>query len=162
MRGSELATDAARAIPVIVHALDALATDAPYDAVMMLQPTTPFREGGDIDTAIDLLVRTNAEAVISVTPVGGTHPARMKYVEDGLLIDPPFAEAFENQSRQELRPMVIRNGAVYLTRTAVLRAGSFKGTRCAGLEMPETRSVNIDTAADLAYAEWLLSRRSGQ
>ena len=40
----------------------------------------------------------------------------MKYISEGVLIDPPFCEAYENQNRQELDPMYIRNGAIYLTK----------------------------------------------
>jgi len=158
-RPLELATDSARAIPVIQHALDAMekAGEAPFDAVLMLQPTTPFRTGADIDAAIEKLAGTGADSVISVIDVGGHHPARMKYLEGDRLIDPPFCEAYENQPRQELRTMYLRNGAIYLTRAAVLRGGSFKGKDSRALVMPEERSANIDTLADFRLAEFQLS-----
>ena len=64
-----------------------------YDAIMLLQPTTPFRSVEDINSAIKLLNdNKDADSVISVVDVGATHPARMKYLEDGFLIDPPFCE----------------------------------------------------------------------
>lgn len=158
VRPADLATDSARAIPVIQHAVEALerSGDAPYDAVLMLQPTTPFRSAADIDAAIEKLEATRADSVISVIDVGGTHPARMKYLEGDRLIDPPFCEAYENQPRQELKPMYLRNGAIYLTRSAVLRGGSFKGQDCRALVMPEERSTNIDTLADFRLAEFQL------
>lgn len=158
VRPADLATDSARAIPVIQHAVEALerAGDASYDAVLMLQPTTPFRSAADIDGAIEKLESTGADSVISVIDVGGTHPARMKYLEGDRLIDPPFCEAYENQPRQELKPMYLRNGAIYLTRSAVLRGGSFKGRDCRALIMPEERSTNIDTLADFRLAEFQL------
>ncbi len=159
LRPPELATDEARPVFAMLHALDALseAGDPDYDAVMMLQPTTPMRTAADINEALDILRDTGADSVISVVDVGASHPARMKYIEEGRLIDPPFCEAHENQRRQELRPMYIRNGAVYLTRTSVLRQHSFKGDDCRALVMPESRSVNIDTLGDFAHAERVLS-----
>jgi CMP-N,N'-diacetyllegionaminic acid synthase len=163
LRPAELATDEARALPVMQHAVELMERERgrPYDAVMMLQPTTPFRTAGDIDAAVELLAETGADSVISVVQVEGHHPARTKFLtEDGRLLDPPFAEAYENQPRQELTPMVIRNGAVYLTRRDVLvEQGSFKGTDSRALPMPPERSVNIDTEEDFAYAEWLYGRR---
>src|SRR5262245_13569262 len=43
LRPPELATDSAKAIPVMQHALTTMeAKDGRYDAVLMLQPTTPF------------------------------------------------------------------------------------------------------------------------
>lgn len=158
LRPAELATDRALAIPVVQHALQAVEGEergVPYDAVMMLQPTTPFRTPGDIDQAISLLETTGADSVISVTDVGGHLPQRMKYLEDGRLVDPPFNEDYENQPRQELRPMVIKNGAIYLTRRAILLGGSFTGADCRALVMPPERSVNIDSPIDFRFAEWL-------
>jgi CMP-N,N'-diacetyllegionaminic acid synthase len=161
LRPPDLATDDARALPVMQHAVLAMEErrERPYDAVMMLQPTTPFRTAADVDAAVELLAATGADSVISVVPVEGHHPARMKYLAGDRLVDPPFAEAYENQPRQELRPIVIRNGAIYLTRRDVLvERGSFKGDDCRAYVMPRRASVNIDDEDDLAYAEWLYER----
>lgn len=161
LRPENLASDTAASMPVAVHALHEMEriNDTLYDAVMLLQPTTPFRTGADIDEAIRLIEEKQSDSVISVVDVGGTHPARMKYLKNGLLIDPPFCEAKENQNRQELEPMYIRNGAIYLTRRDVLLKGTYKGNSCAALIMPSLRSVNIDTLFDFEYAEWLHTKQ---
>jgi len=152
-RPAELSSDQTLSIDVVLHALDVLEED--FDAVMMLQPTSPFRTSIDIEGAIKII--DGASSVISVVPVEGTHPARMKFVEDGVLIDPPFAETIENMPRQELRPMYIRNGAIYLTRISDLRHRTFKGALSRALIMPKERSINIDTGFDLALARVALS-----
>lgn len=157
IRPAELGTDKAKAIPVIQHALQFLEKkDEEYDAVMMLQPTTPFRRTEDINEAIGILTGTGADSVISVVNVEGHHPSRMKYLGvDGRLIDPPFCEAYENQPRQELEPMYLRNGAIYLTRKEILLQNSFKGNDCRAQVMAQEYSVNIDTEFDFAYATWI-------
>lgn len=157
LRPDNLANDSAKSLPVMLHALNFMEEQSGknYDAVMMLQPTTPHRTIEDIDKAIDLLEQTNADSVISVVDVEGHHPARMKFMEDGKLIDPPYCEAYENQPRQELTPMYIRNGAIYLTKKEVLLANSFKGKDCRALVMPASRSVNIDSVLDFQMAEFL-------
>lgn len=162
LRPPALATDEARSLPVLLHALDTLeaAEGAPFEAVMMLQPTTPFRQAADIAGALALFEASGADSVISVVEVGGHHPARMKYLEGDRLLDPPFCEAEENQPRQQLRPMYLRNGAIYLTRSAVLRRGSLKGHDCRAWVMPPQRSVNIDDLSDFRYAEFLLHEGS--
>lgn len=163
MRPAELATDSARSLPVLQHALATVERqeNAPtYDAVVMLQPTTPFRSAQDIDGAVALLERSGADSVISVVDVGGHHPARMKYLDGDRLVDPPFCEAEENQPRQELTPMYLRNGAIYAVRRATLLANSFKGRDCRAWIMPVERSINIDTLADFEYATWLLERKA--
>jgi CMP-N-acetylneuraminic acid synthetase len=161
IRPSELASDTAKSIDVAIHALRMAEQEENllYDAVMLLQPTAPFRSHDDIDLALAMLKKDElADSVISVVPVGGHHPARMKYIEEGVLIDPPFCEAYENQNRQELRTMFIRNGAVYLTKRATLLASSFKGKKSLAFIMPEERSINIDTPSDFEYAEWMIKR----
>lgn len=159
LRPADLASDAASSMPVAIHALEQMEVlnQTKYDAVMLLQPTTPFRNENDINEAIRILNEKQSDSVISVVDVGGTHPARMKYIENGLLIDPPFCEVKENQNRQELEPMFIRNGAIYLSKRNTLLKGTYKGETCAALLMPSNRSVNIDTLFDFEYAEWLKS-----
>jgi CMP-N-acetylneuraminic acid synthetase len=159
LRPKELATDRAKAIPVIQHALKFLRDERNenYDAVMMLQPTTPFRQVTDIDLAISMMEEEeDIDSVISVIDVEGHHPARMKFLDqDGFLVDPQFCEEYENQPRQELAPMYLRNGAIYLTRTSILEQGSFKGKRCKALIMPMKKSINIDSTFDFDMAEWI-------
>jgi CMP-N-acetylneuraminic acid synthetase len=161
LRPDNLATDTASSMPVAIHGLLEMEKlyECQYDAVMLLQPTTPFRTTVDINNAISLLIEKETDSVISVVDVGGTHPARMKYLKEGLLIDPPFCEEKENQNRQELEPMFIRNGAIYLSKRNVLLKGTYKGDSCAALIMPNNRSVNIDTIFDFEYAEWLKSSK---
>lgn len=156
LRPPELARDDTPTMPVVLHALAALGE--PYDAVLLLQPTSPLRTPADIDAAIEMLAADpSADSVISVVRVGDRHPSRMKTIRDGLLIDPPFVERFEGQRRQDLEEFYVRNGSIYLTRTSVLRdQQSFKGHRCLAFVMPEERSVNIDERVDLLLAAVLL------
>ena len=56
-RPTDLATDAASTIDVVLHALDALPG---YDVVMVLQPTSPLRTAGDIDAACQTFDRARA------------------------------------------------------------------------------------------------------
>lgn len=161
IRPGDLATDSATAIPVIQHALKEMEErdGVTYDAVMMLQPTTPYRTGADIDAAIQVLREKGSDSVISVVDVEGHHPARMKFLNEGRLIDPPYCEAYENQPRQELEPMYLRNGAIYLTRRETLLQNSFKGNHCQALIMENERSVNIDTMLDFELAEFMMRYR---
>lgn len=160
IRPDEIATDIASSIDVVLHAINFMKENKKkeYDAIMLLQPTTPFRDSEDINKAIDLLTNSEADSVISVTNVGGTHPARMKFIVDGNLIDPPFVEEFEGQNRQELKPMFIRNGGIYLTKIETIIKGSFKGDVSKAFIMPEKKSVNIDNIDDFEFAEWLISK----
>jgi CMP-N-acetylneuraminic acid synthetase len=162
LRPAEFATDEASSLDVVLHALNFMKEheNKEYDAIMLLQPTTPYRDSEDINQAINILENCDADSVISVTNVGGSHPARMKFIVEGNLIDPPFVEEFEGQNRQELKPMFIRNGGIYLTRIDTIKNGSFKGNISKALVMPEKKSVNIDNIDDFEFAEWLMTKNT--
>lgn len=161
-RPIELAQDTSSSIDVAIHSIKEMEKldNTSYNGVMYLQPTSPFRSSEDINIALELLEKNEkACSVISVVNVQGYHPARMKYINNGYLIDPDFSEKKENQNRQELTPMYIRNGAIYLTRKEILLKRSFKGEFSLAYEMPLNRSVNIDCQEDLEFANWILSKK---
>lgn len=162
MRPPDLARDDTPTVPVLQHVVRTLAeTGEVYDAVFVLQPTHPLRLASDIDGAIALLEETGADSVISFTPVGDAHPARMKWIDDeGRVHDPTFGEAFEGQRRQDLPPLLLREGSVYVTRTSVLmEQGSLKGADCRAWKVPRDRACNIDEPFDLWLAERMLAAR---
>jgi len=158
-RPTELAADDTPTISVLQHVVKALeAQGEHYDAIFTLQPTNPLRTAADIDGAIDLLERTGADSVISFVDVGERHPSRMKFIDkEGRVTDPPFAEAFEGQPRQQLNKLFLREGSVYLTRRSVLMEdNSIKGRDCRAWIIPSERAQNIDTPLDLIMAEQIL------
>jgi len=159
LRPVELARDETPTIPVVQDVVRRLeAIGELYDAVFILQPTNPLRRTEDIDGAIELLERTAADSVISFVDVGEKHPARMKILtSEGWVIDPPFAEQYEGQRRQDLPKLYLREGSVYLTRREILmEQHSLKGSHCRAWIIPPERACNIDTTFDLFLAEQLL------
>jgi len=165
MRPAELARDDTASLPVVQDVVRRLeAAGDRFDAVFTLQPTNPLRLASDIDGAIELLEKTGADSVISFVDSGERHPARMKFIDDeGRVIDPPFAEAFEGQRRQDLTKVYLRDGSVYVTRRDVLMdQRSFKGDDCRAWLMPVERSCNIDTPFDLFLVERLLEYAAQQ
>ena len=159
MRPADLAGDDVSTIPVLQHVVGELErAGEQYDAVLTLQPTNPLRRPEDIDGAIEMLESTGADSVISFVEVGEHHPARMKWIApDGRVSDPPFAEAFEGQPRQQLRKLYLREGSIYLTRRAVLMEhNSIKGNDCRAWIIPPERALNIDTPFDLLMTEQVL------
>jgi CMP-N-acetylneuraminic acid synthetase len=164
LRPAELAQDTSLMLPVVQHAVQTLkAAGDHFDAVCLLQPTNPLRRACDIDEAIHLLECTQADSVISFVEVGDSHPARMKYLTaDGRVIDTPFVEEVEGQRRQDLPKLYLREGSIYLTRTAVImQRNSLQGDDCRALIISPDRACNIDTSFDLFIAEQLLARELG-
>ena len=162
VRPAELATDDAPTLPVVQHAVLEIERQqrVTFDYVVLLQPTTPLRLPEDIDRALDRLVATGADSVISVCDVGAYHPARMRQIIDDQLVELPTREPKEMLRRQDLPPVYIRNGAIYAVRREVLmERNSMVGKVCRPYIMPEERSVNVDGRLDLLIAEILLNER---
>lgn len=159
VRPSYLATDKSKSIDVAKHAILVLEeVGESYDYILLLQPTNPLRTVEDIDNSIKLISETNADSVISFSDVGERHPARMKHIDNnGWVINPPFAEAFEGQRRQELEPIYLRDGSIYLTkRDVIVNQNSFQGNKCQAYIIPKERAWNIDEPIDLLIIKSLM------
>lgn len=68
-RPDELATDTATSEDVLRHALSLY----PAEYVVLLQPTSPLRDGGDIDGAIAYCWRSEGQPIISYSATGTKH-----------------------------------------------------------------------------------------
>lgn len=164
LRPPELATDAAATLGVVQHAVIELEADAgdPFDAVCLLQPTSPLRRSEEIDACIRLLFESDADGVVSVLPVPVEYNPHWVYFAgaDGVL-RLSTGEPTPIPRRQDLPPAFHRDGAVYVTRrTVLMNQGSLYGARVIGYATDPGRSVNIDTLADLERAERLLQELS--
>jgi CMP-N,N'-diacetyllegionaminic acid synthase len=155
-RPAELATTEARVAGVVRHALAQV--DGDFGAVAIVQATSPFTAPEDIAGTVELLSRTGAESAVSVVRLDAAlHPAKLKRLEGDRLL--PFLEDDRLTPSQELPPLWVRNGSVYVFRRDVADAGIESAQDVRGYEMPAERSFDIDTPRDLALAELLFERR---
>ena len=162
IRPVDLATDEAPSVAVAQHALEYMEREdqRTYDFMCLLQPTAPLRTSEDINTAITMLINSEADAVVSLTQVIEPHPAKMICLSDGLAI-PFLPEAWsEHNRRQDLTPVYCLNGSVYCVRRNVLMSGSLWGQATLGYVMPPETSVNIDDTTDLLRAKCMLRAES--
>jgi N-acylneuraminate cytidylyltransferase len=158
-RPPELAVDTARTLDAVLHALDALhLLDEDYDAVGIIQCTSPFTAPEDLAGAVAMLERTGAGSVVTVTTVeAALHPLKLKLLEGDRLR--PWLADDRMAPSHELPELWVRNGSVYLTRVEVLRRGEILDEHDQrAYVMPPERSVDIDTPRDLAFAEFLVQR----
>jgi CMP-N-acetylneuraminic acid synthetase len=159
VRPAELATDEAPSLPVVQHAVREIESreGVAFDYVVLLQATSPLRNGADIDAALEKLIATGADSVVSVVRVAHHHPARMRFIENDLLVQLPMGEQKEMQRRQDLPPVYIRNGAIFATRrNVVMEQNSMLGKVSRPYVMPESRSANVDTKFDFLVVEVMM------
>lgn len=163
MRPAELASDTAKSSDVIAHAMHWLEERGErYDAIMLLEPSSPFTRPQDFDGAVSMMRDTNADAVVgmrrmevSSTFVGTMDEAgRISSIVSQMKRD-------AGRLRQEMRPEFTMNGALYLFGWDYFAKHrniyeNAQGTY--GYVMPDELSVEIDEMRDLAYAQFLVEQ----
>ena len=162
MRSPELAADDTPIVPVLLHLLRTLADDDQYrsDVVVLLQPTSPLRTAAHIDQAVQRLIDTGADTIVSVVPVPHQfNPASVMQEVDGRLM--PFGSGPLVLRRQDKPLLYARNGpAVVAVRAPVLAYhASLYGPDTRPFVMTPEESVDIDFPWELELASWLLERR---
>lgn len=150
-RPADLATDAVSSIDVVLHALEQVPD---FDIVVLLQPTSPLRNSGDIEAALNRLVGSGAKAIVSVTEVDQSPFWMFELDPVGHLKPILSAEAIPAR-RQDLRPVYSLNGAIYVAESEWLRRSrSFLSADTVAYLMPPERSLDIDEERDF----WLLDK----
>lgn len=159
IRPRELASDSAKTLDVILHALSELATRGQqFEVLVLLQPTSPLRTSGDIDAVIRQMFSHRSQAVVSVCETEH-HPYWSNVLgPDGSMADFLRPELL-NRNRQELPRFYRLNGAVYAGYSEYVRAqNGFFGKGTSAYVMPQNRSIDIDTRHDFEYAEFVLQK----
>lgn len=156
-RPAALAQDDTGSLEVVKHALDFYTkNNQHFDAICLLQPTSPFRLPGFIDTCINHFISTNADTLFSTVEVPHQYNPHWTFVEkeDGFLSNSCSDTAIIPQ-RQLLPPAYIRDGSVYIVKTNCIgKLNSFYGERITHIPAPKEWYVNIDQEDD-----WLIAER---
>lgn len=161
-RPAELATDTASSNDVVLHAMDWIEAHEGrrYDAIMLLEPSSPFARPEHFDQAIELFLARKASLVVGMreTEVSSIFVGTMDAdgsiggIVDKMLRTPA-------QRRQDQPIEVTMNGALYLVGWDAMRqhrkvyadpASSY------GILMDRLHSIEIESAADLAYASYVI------
>lgn len=151
-RPEELSRDDSPTEPAVLHAMTKWeeAEGISLDWVVLLQPTSPLRDSTDIENAFKILEKTGADSLLSVMERREFH-----WTRKGDLGEPCW-DIDHRPRRQELRPDLIENGALYISRSDLYRKnGNRLGGRIALYEMPPEQSIDVDEPFDL----WLVEAR---
>lgn len=161
MRPSSLAQDDTPMWPVLRHALENVERldGRQYPFLLLLDPTSPARESGDVSTALDRLQSNRAaDGIIGVSrpdfnPIWNCVIEREGWMED--LVN----AGYKFDRRQDAPPVYRINGSLYIWRSEFVRSES-SSWRAGGKhlihEIPESRAMSIDTAEEFRRAEVLV------
>ncbi len=152
-RPEELATDTASSAVAIEHVLKAVGCHADY--IVEIMCTSPFKTEDDVDNVIEKLNATQSDSVVGVVRIYDHHPARVKYIENDILMD--FFPEKKESRRQDLEPAAyVRNGSIYaFTYESFQKYKSRYGGIVRPYIMTEVQSINIDEPHDLMMAQMI-------
>jgi len=160
LRPKYLATDRSTSMEVVLHALSWLQQNGrEYDYLVLLEPTSPLRESGDIDKAISILAenKVGAVSIVGVSRVEAAHPVfDVKLNKKGLLV--PYVGSFKAAGRrQDITELYFFEGTVYVSEVEALKKRkSFYHEKTLPYIVPRWKSIEIDNIGDLICAEAML------
>ena len=156
VRPAELSTDKSDSSSVALNALDNL--EESFDYLALIQPTSPFVQGADIDGCIDLCIARNANSCVSVSEA--SKPPFWTYTIDEKDKLNTVMGDIDNRPLQHtgIPTYYTLNGSVFVAKTDWLRKRrDFVGQGTVAYQMEKKRSIDIDTQWDLTLAETLLN-----
>ena len=157
LRPERLASDKAKTIDAVLHAIDFLHQNGEkFDTFVLLQPTQPLRTVEDIDSAIEKYMDNNCTPLVSVCLVDD-HPLLIRTIKEGRL------ESLLNQSstcrRQDMPQYYKVNGCIYINEIDQIDENTSFNDNKLPFIMPKERSADIDDYSDLKMAEYYLNLR---
>lgn len=153
-RPEDLSGDLVSDIQVLSHALieSEKVYKKEFDIVLMLQPTSPFRNVEIISSTVKKLIEDNLDAVWTVSEIDKKFsPLKQLKISNGILS--LYDKAGKNIiARQQLKPTFIRNGQCYaFTRKALIEDQTIFPLKTGYIVTPNY--PNIDTIEDFKAAE---------
>ena len=160
LRPSELATDNIGSFDVLKHAINYYDSKGVfYDIVVLLQPTSPFREKRHLEEALNFY-SPDLDMVVSVSETG-SNPYFNIFEEDlnGYL---KKSKGDKSILRRQDAPLVYElNGSIYIINVNSIRLKSgfkdFKSIK--KYLMTPFYSVDIDNMLDWQWAEFLIEKK---
>ena len=162
IRPSFLSEDESRTIDVIKHAINHyLSEGTSFNSLTLLQPTSPFRQLGDLIEAHKIFDSVQCQTLISVQDVTNFHPSTLYRVQSQISGTSFLVENRDKNMdtgrgtiRQEFETQLWRNGSLYIFRpTSLLASSKLLNSPIAAIKMDWIHSINIDSVDDLELAQ---------
>lgn len=159
IRPEHLSSDQSKTIDALLHAVEYCEKeDGPYDVVVLLQATAPFRDGEDITNALNKYINHNEQSVVSVHKVAD-HPLLIRCMDESGEVS-SILQMSSTVRRQEMPNYYVVNGAIYINNRSELSSETSLNDNKVGCEISEIHGIDIDDVSDLEYARWIIEKRS--
>lgn len=158
LRPKKLAQDTSKTIDCVIHTIETLeAENEFYDYVVILQNTSPLRKSFHIDEAIEKIINSNKNSLVSLSEVK-EHPILMRKIEENGNIT-NLLNTNSTIRRQDFEKYYKVNGAIYIQKidknfnsNISLNDGKL------GYIMEKKYSIDIDNYIDIKIVEYLLEK----
>lgn len=162
LRPAKLANDLTPTVDVLVHLINYLESrKVIFDALMLLEPTSPLRDVKDIDNSIIELFDSNADSVVSVSEVQSTHPNFLVKIDSNNDFIIPYIKNFKVKRRQDLEKLYFFEGSVYIAKISIIKQKkTFYTDKTIAHIMPKWKSFEIDDYVDFLIVETLMKNRN--
>ena len=164
-RPEDLAQDKSPTLPVLKHAVKVLEKDGDkIDLIVLLQATALFKKVEEIDRAIEIMIDSDYDSLMTVSPTPKHFITNwQKEIDNGILINhhdkKPINDDKNAIRRQDLPTTYWKNGHIYIMkRKTLMEEDSLFGNKCHGFIIDRNDIVNIDSFEDFEYAEYLLQK----
>lgn len=156
LRPEALSDDSAKSIDLVLHAIDFyINSNVHFDYVILLQPTSPLRTFEQVDEAIEKLLQSNENSLVSVSEAN-ENPVLMRSIVGGKLKE-VISFKGGNLRRQDLPTFYIFNGALYINSVEMLLHNkNFIDENTIPYVMSRESSVDIDTTLDAKLVEYII------
>lgn len=161
MRPEHLAHDPAGVVEVALHTLEMWkARGEVFDTLVILLPTSPFRMASDLISAMQAYLDLGVDFLMSVSRE--IHSPLSSLVMEGgrlLPLHPEWLNRTGARATQALPDLVRCNGAITIVDVASFRRErNYYAYPLGAYQMPVERSLDIDTALEFEFAEFLAKR----
>ncbi len=157
LRPDFLASDTSTSFDAVKHVIDFYKTELnkEFDYIVLLEPTSPLREDGDIDSMIEKIVQNESEfdSIVSIGEVH-EHPSIMKKtINDETLA--PYCETLELKTRrQDNDTAYFPYGVAYIVKTkSLLDEKTFYTKRNTFYKIKRYQCYEIDDIYDFLAIE---------
>jgi len=159
-RPKRLATDKAKSIDVVLHALNVLEIKGyKPDIVVWLQPTSPLTTHKDIDKAIEICIKNRYQSVCSVCEAEPSPYWCLKLEKKHLR--PFLGKKYLITQGQDLPKIYLHNGAIFIsTPKTIKKYKNFYASKILPYIMPKEKSVDVNEPIDFLLAGLLLKKNN--
>lgn len=160
IRPSELATDTARSADVVLHAMNwAESSGKRYEAICLLEPTSPFVKYSQLTEAVNnLFVEKDACSIVAVREA---RPSTYYIQQEDkyLSIVASNIQSGGILRRQDLKKEITPSGGFYISKwDAFKQDESFYTDRTLSFLLPDINGLEIDEPLDWLWAEFLIEK----